>query len=367
MPRDRFAERRQKLVAGLKATEVEAMLVTNVTNVTYLTGFSGDSSFLLIGRRLAILISDGRYEIQLGDECPELETYIRPPSEKIENAAGNVLTSTKLKKVGIEADEVTVAQLAKFQELVPAAEFVSLEGHVEKLRQVKDAVELKEIREAIRQAEKAFAVMRANLRGDQTERQVAHDLEHTMRAFGAKGASFTPIVGVGARAALPHGRPTGVRISDADFVLVDWGSEATSGYKSDLTRVLVTGRLSPKLEKVYRLVLEAQRAGIAALRPGAKCCDVDAVARKVITDAGYGKHFNHGLGHGIGLDIHEGPRLSATSQTELQPGMIVTVEPGVYLPDWGGVRIEDDVLITADGPEVLTSVPKSWEEALVVV
>lgn len=367
MPRDRFAERRQKLIAALKPTEVEALLVTNFTNVSYLTGFSGDSSYLLIGRRHTILISDGRYEIQIADECPGLEVYIRPPSEKIENAAGKVLTSSKLKKVGIESDSVTVAQLEKFKELTPAAEFVSQEGLVENLRQVKDAVELAEIRIAIRQAERGFAVLRASLRGDLTERQVAYDLEHTMRGFGAKNAAFEPIVGVGARAALPHGRPSNARVSDADFVLVDWGSEATSGYRSDLTRVLVTGRLSPKLEKVYRLVLEAQRVGIAALRPRARCCDVDAAARKVIADAGYGKHFNHGLGHGIGLDIHEGPRLSATSEAELKPGMIVTVEPGVYLPKWGGVRIEDDVLITPDGPEVLTSVPKAWEEAVVVV
>jgi Xaa-Pro aminopeptidase len=293
--------------------------------------------------------------------------YIRPPSEKIENAAGKVLTSSKLKQVGIESDSVTVAQLKKFEELAPAVEFVGLDGHVENLRQIKDAVEVAEIRTAIRQAERGFAVMRASLRGDLTERQVAHDLEHTMRSFGAKGASFEPIVGVGSRAALPHGRPSQARISDADFVLVDWGSEATSGYKSDLTRVLVTGRLSPKLEKVYRLVLEAQRVGIAALHPGVKCRDVDAAARKVIFDAGYGKQFNHGLGHGIGLDIHEGPRLSATSETELRPGMIVTVEPGIYLSKWGGVRIEDDVLITPEGPEVLTSVPKAWEDAIQVV
>jgi Xaa-Pro aminopeptidase len=198
-----------------------------------------------------------------------------------------------------------------------------------------------------------------------SELQAAHLLENSMRQFGATVASFPPIVAVGPRAALPHARPTSAMISESDFVLVDWGASAASGYKSDLTRILVTGKISPKLEKVYGVVLKAQQAAIRSLRAGARCSEIDSVARRVIENAGFGKHFTHGLGHGIGLDIHEGPRLSAASDSELKPGMIVTVEPGIYLEGWGGVRIEDDCLLTRDGCEVLTSVPRELRQATV--
>jgi Xaa-Pro aminopeptidase len=183
-----------------------------------------------------------------------------------------------------------------------------------------------------------------------------------MRRFGARGAAFPPIVAVGAQAALPHAHPGRRRISEAGFVLIDWGAATFGGYKSDLTRVLVTGKIPPKLEKIYRVVLKAQQEAIQKIRPGAKCSDIDTAARNVIEAAGFGKNFGHGLGHGIGLNIHEGPRFAPISEDELKPGMILTVEPGIYLPHFGGVRIEDDVLITKSGHEVLSSVPKRFEE-----
>jgi Xaa-Pro aminopeptidase len=234
-------------------------------------------------------------------------------------------------------------------------------GLIEQLREVKDKHEIAEIREAARYAEQAFAVLRATLRPNRTEKEVADDLEHQIRLFGGKGTSFPSIIAVGARAALPHARPTDKTIGADDFVLVDWGATARH-YKSDLTRVLVTGRISPKLERIYGVVLEAQEQAIAAIRPGVTGREVDAVARKVITDAGFGKQFGHGLGHGIGLDIHEAPRLNSANDKPLKPGMVVTVEPGIYLPGWGGVRIEDDILVTKSGHEVLTSVPKQLNE-----
>ena len=226
---------------------------------------------------------------------------------------------------------------------------------------VKDREEVAEIRRAIDQAERAFTVLRASLRPEQTEKEVADNLEHQMRLFGAKRASFESIVAVGPRAALPHARPTSQRIGASDFVLVDWGADSL--YKSDLTRVLVTGKIPPKLERIYGVVLKAQLRGIEAIRPGISCEEVDSAARKVIEDAGFGRNYGHGLGHGIGLDIHEGPRLGQGQKNILQPGMVVTVEPGIYLPGWGGVRIEDDVLVTKTGHEVLTSLPKQWSDA----
>jgi Xaa-Pro aminopeptidase len=206
--------------------------------------------------------------------------------------------------------------------------------------------------------------MRSTLRPEMTEKEAADELEHQFRLFGAKNASFPSIVAVGARAALPHATPTRKRIGDDDFVLVDWG--ANEGlYCSDLTRVLVTGKMSPKFEKIYHVVLEAQTRAIAAVRPGVLAHDVDNVARSWIAKAGFGRRFRHGLGHGLGLLVHEGPRLAVKNQTILKPGMVVTVEPGIYLPGWGGIRIEDDVLVTRTGHEVLTGSPKRLEDMVV--
>jgi Xaa-Pro aminopeptidase len=226
---------------------------------------------------------------------------------------------------------------------------------------VKDREEIGAIRAAIDCAERAFTMARAGLRLDDTEKDLADQIEAAQRRLGASGSSFPPIVAVGAHAALPHYRPGGVtRIGDSDFVLVDWGA-SRAGYKSDLTRVVVTGKVSPKFTNVYQSVLRAQALAIAAIRPGAKAGDVDALARSVLDEAGLGSYFDHGLGHGIGLEIHESPRLRKDAETVLRPGMVVTVEPGVYLPGWGGVRIEDDVLVTPDGHEVLTHVPRELD------
>jgi Xaa-Pro aminopeptidase len=365
MNSDRPAARRQKLLEQLKGQPVDALLVSTVSNVRYLTGFSGDSTWLVIGRGIALLISDGRYTTQIAEECPGLDAAIRPQTDTLVVFAAKAVRKAKLRKLGIEADDMSVASHEKLISEVKGAELVPVSGLVEGLRQIKDAGEIAEIRLAVQQAEKGFGVLRAQLRREMTELEAAHLLEHSMRQFGATVASFPPIVAVGPRAALPHARPTTARISESDFVLVDWGASAASGYKSDLTRILVTGKISPKLEKVYGVVLRAQQAAIRSLRAGARCREIDAVARRVIANAGFGKHFTHGLGHGVGLDIHEGPRLSAASDAELKPGMVVTVEPGIYLEGWGGVRIEDDCLITRSSCEVLTSVPRELGQAVV--
>jgi len=362
---DRYALRRQKLLADIRAKEVESILVTNETNVTYLTGFTGDSTYLLLGPKLALLISDSRYTTQIAEECTGLDLHTRLHTVKMHETVGKVVKKAKVSKVGFEPGSVTVESFELWKGEVKSAEFVPCAGLVENLRMVKDQSELAEIRLAIRLAERGFATLRATLRPDLTELEVAHDLEHAMRKFGSPGVSFPPIVGVGPRGALPHGRPSATKISDSNSLLVDWGANSPGGYKSDLTRVLVTGKVSAKLEKVYGVVLTAQQLGIAAIRPGVKCADVDKAARESIDQAGFGKYFGHSLGHGIGLNIHEGPRLAAISEQVLEPGMVVTVEPGIYIPNVLGVRIEDDILVTEDGCEVLTSVPKDFESAIV--
>ena len=360
----RFHQRREKLVRSVRKSGADAILITNFTNVTYLTSFTGDDSYLLAGDGVEIIISDGRYIEQLEDECPGVDLAIRKPGTEIAAKVKTVVRKAGIRRLAVEADSMTLALRDKLAEALPKVELLSTSGLVEQQREIKDRYEIQEIREAVRLAEKAFGVIRAGLCGEQTERQIAHELEHQIRRFGGVGCSFRPIVAVGARAALPHAVPGDQRVGDDPLLLLDWGATARL-YMSDLTRVLVTARISPKLERIYGVVLKAQEAAIAAIRPGAVMSEVDAVARNVITEAGYGKQFGHGLGHGFGLEIHEAPRLAANQDRPLKAGMIVTVEPGIYVPKWGGVRIEDDILVTRGGHESLSSLPKTLEECVV--
>ncbi|HQU41869.1 MAG TPA: Xaa-Pro peptidase family protein, partial [Pirellulales bacterium] len=342
----------------------EALLVSNPTNVSYLTGFTGDDSFLLVGGQESLMLSDFRYVVQLKEECPDLKADIRPRARLLPDETVQVINSARLRRVAIEGDSLTVATLGLWVNALPKVSFLSTSGLVEELRQTKDSQEIDEIRQAVGFAERAFATFRANLSLTRTEKELADELDHQMRLAGAVASSFPTIVAAGPRAALPHARPTHEPVEGANLLLVDWGASGR-GYKSDLTRVLLTGRISPKLERVYGVVLEAQQQAIAAVAPGKTGQEIDHIGRGVIADAGFGKYFGHGLGHGIGLDVHELPRLSVINEKPLEPGMVVTVEPGIYLPGWGGVRIEDDVLVTRRGHEVLTSCPKQLADAVV--
>jgi len=361
---DHHQARRDQLRRAVKKAEAEALLVTDFTNVTYLTGFTGDDSYVLIHRSGEIILSDPRYTTQLGEECPGVELHIRRPGVSIFQAVIKVLGAAGIRRLAVEADSMTVGLRDRIAAKLPKSEILPTSGLVEKLRQIKDNEEIDQIRQAVWYAEKAFGVLRATLRPEKTEKQVADELEHQLRLFGAKGSSFPSIVAAGPRAALPHATPGGGQIGESDLLLIDWGARGRL-YNSDLTRVLVTGKMSPKLQRVYRVVLDAQTRAIAAVRPGVTGHDVDHIARETIARAGFGRYFGHGLGHGLGLAVHEGPRLAAKNPTVLKPGMVVTVEPGIYLPGWGGIRIEDDVLVTRTGHEVLTSVPKKLEEAIV--
>lgn len=360
----RFAKRRDKLRSMLRKEKLDGLLITNFINVTYLTGFSGDDSYLLVTPKRTIMLSDERYTTQLEEECPNLELEIRGPGKKMLTSVAKTVEGLKLGSLGFEAASMSVALHDAVAEALPSVKLVSTDSWVEELRMIKDRDEIEATRCACDQARRAFEVVRATLTPEMTELQVAADLEYQARRFGGKCLSFPPIVAVGPRAALPHANPTEKPLSASDFLLIDWGVEEQE-YMSDLTRILVTGKISPKLRKIYEIVLKAQLAGIQAIRPGVTCESVDQAARRVIEKAGYGKQFGHGLGHGTGLEIHESPRLAQGQKTVLKPGMIVTVEPGIYLPGWGGVRIEDDILVTRSGHEVLTSVPKQLDECVI--
>ena len=366
-PPDRTLQRRENLFPTLKAARADAFLILSPANVRYLTGFTGEAATFLLTRDRPILISDGRFTTQLEEECPGLTVHVRQVGQKMSAALGELIKSLGVGRVAFESAALTVADFEALREALPAVEFAGVKDQVETLRAIKDEEEVAAVRQAIDAAERAFARLRDGLRngGSATEKDVADALEGHLRRCGAATASFPPIVAVGARSALPHARPRpDVRIDSDDFVLIDWGADGPP-YKSDLTRALVTGKVTPKFEQVYRTVLAAQERGIAAIRPGVLARDVDAEARSVIVEAGFGDFFNHGLGHGIGLEIHETPLMSRSAEIPLQPGMVITVEPGIYLPGWGGVRIEDDVLVTPDGCEVLTGVPKGLDSVRV--
>lgn len=358
-----FAKRRQKLRKLLKAEGADSALITDELNVRYLTGFTGDSSFLWLNDKQEVLLSDTRYAIQIQEECPQLDVALRDSKIDIIQLAAKTVKQTGSKNLALEAHRLIKTKYDRIVAGLPAINIVPTTGLVEKLRAIKDKTELATIKTAIGIAERSFNVIRSQLTPDQTELQIAHNLEHQIRAFGGTRCAFDPIVGVGPRGALPHGKPSDKQVHESLFMLIDWGAEF-KGYASDLTRILVTGKISPKLRKVYNLVLKAQLAAIRKIRGGAKLADVDQAARKTIADGGYGSKFGHGLGHGFGLFIHENPFLTPTATGTLETGMVITIEPGIYLPQWGGVRIEDDILVTKDGCEVLTSVPKELDQCI---
>ncbi|MEC9093383.1 MAG: Xaa-Pro peptidase family protein [Planctomycetota bacterium] len=356
--------RREKIRRQAKQKGWKAFLVTDETNVSYLTGFTGDSSFLLITPENDLLISDSRYTTQIEEECGTIDKVIRTSGATTISLLVATLKKIKVSNVAVESHKLTKLTYDQIQKELTGIELVDTNGVVENLRSIKDASEIKEIRKSIDLAERTFQVIRSSLRGEQTEAEIAHNIEHTIRLFGGDRCAFEPIVGVGERAALPHAVKTDKRIEESPFVLIDWGAKAGQ-YMSDLTRVLVTGKPTSKLEKIYNIVLQAQSRAISKIKPGASIQTIDRAARGFIEDAGYGKKFGHGLGHGFGLQIHENPFMSSISGKKLKEGMVITVEPGIYLEGWGGVRIEDDILVTREGHEVLTSVPKTFDDSIV--
>lgn len=358
--------RRNRIRRLVKKNGWGAVLITKEVNVGYLTGFTGDASFLLISRDHDIMVSDSRYTTQIEEECGEIEKVIRNSGTTTSVLLVKTLKKLKVDSLACETHHITKSFYDQLDSDLEGIELNPSGPVVEELREVKDAAELDEIGKSIDLAERTFQVIKHSLRGEQTEAEIAHNIEHQIRIFGGDRCAFEPIVGVGERAALPHAVKTLKRIEESSFVLIDWGAMA-GRYASDLTRVLVTGKPTAKLEKIYNIVLQAQLRAIEKIRPGVAVSDVDRAARGYIEQNGHGKRFGHGLGHGFGLEIHESPLMSSNSNKQLRAGMVVTVEPGIYLPGWGGVRIEDDILVTPDGNKVLTSVPKSFEESIVTL
>ena len=349
--------RRAAVQAKVAERELDALLVSGLVNVRWLTGFTGSNAAALLGPTRLRFLTDFRYLTQAAEQLdPEWEQEIA--SDLLKRAVEGLPDGPF--RLGFDDANLTVRQHAQLADLVAErdVELVPAGGIVEALRAVKDADEIDRIRAAARLADEAFEeVIGAGIVG-RTERDVALDLEIAMRRRGAEAPAFAPIVAQGEHGALPHAAPRDVPIAADTLVVIDWGAQL-DGYASDCTRTVATGELDPRDRAIYDIVRAAQSAALAAVRPGPRGKDVDAVARAIINGAGHGEHFGHGLGHGVGLEVHEGPRLSRQGEDPLVAGNVVTVEPGIYIPGAAGVRIEDLVAVTDDGREVLSGLPKA--------
>jgi Xaa-Pro aminopeptidase len=345
--------RAERLIALMPDAGIDLLLVTDLVNVRYLTGYTGTNGLALVGPQARTFITDFRYVEQAAEEVGE-DFERRRASQDLLEAIVHVLPQEHV-RVGFEDDNVSVRRHARMREALGDVELVPAGGLVQRLRAVKQPDEIEMIKTATAVADDAFERLLADGLVGRTEREVAIALEANMRAHGRP--SFDTIVATGGHGALPHAQPRDVPIARGDLVVIDWGAQV-NGYCSDCTRTVAAGDAGADARRVYELVLEAQLAGLNAIKDGESGRGADTVAREVIQAGGHGEHFGHGLGHGVGLDIHESPRLSQRSEDELKSGNVVTVEPGIYLPGRFGIRIEDLVVVTDDGCEILTSVPK---------
>jgi len=334
---------------------IDLLLVSQPENLHYLSGFTGSDGVLLISQGRALLATDFRYYVQVKMQAPDFE-LVEVGADLVASLAAQI-RELGPKHVGFESHVLTVETYDEWKSAVPEVEWVPTSKMVEDLRMVKDAAEMASIEEAVRIADQAIAHLQEWIHPGVTERQVAWELEVHMRTHGATKLSFDTIVGSGPNGAMCHAVPTDRPIQVGDPIVIDMGA-LYEGYCSDMTRSFCLGTASDQYHQVWDTVLQAQLATEEAVKPGMTGIEMDAVARDVIYGAGYEGKFGHGLGHGVGLAIHEPPRASRTSTDVLQTGMVVTVEPGIYLPGWGGVRIEDMVVVTEDGCRVLTHTPK---------
>ncbi|HUS81549.1 MAG TPA: Xaa-Pro peptidase family protein [Armatimonadota bacterium] len=331
---------------------LDAFVVSSHPNVRYLTGFTGEG-ILVVFEELAIC-TDSRYTVQAAEEAPELETTADEGGHV--TGAGNRLAQSGATRAGFEADMLTYAGWEKLAAGAGEVELVPTHGIVVRQRAVKDPSEVDLIRRAVAVADAAFDTLASKLQPGMVEREAALQLDLAMVMAGAEKPAFETILAAGPNGAKPHARPGTRELAEGDLVVVDWGA-TVDGYCSDCTRTVIIGEPDQRQREVWRAVREAQLAALEAAGPGVPCRDVDAAARNLLDDRGLAELFGHGVGHGVGLQVHEQPRLSASSDDVLEPGMVVTIEPAVYVEGWGGVRLEELILIAEEGIEVLTRAP----------
>lgn len=344
--------RLNRLRGILVERELDALIVADILNVRYLSGFTGSYAVLLVTSDTAFLLTDGRYMEQAAMESPGcilelIEISWVPTMLKL-------FERVEARRIGFEDHALDYRTWSELSSGTEGVALVPTDNLVENLRMVKDEGEISAIRNAARVTDEAFAHVLTFLKSGLSETEIALEIDFAMRKLGAEKEGFETLVASGPRSALPHGKPTSRIVSEGDLVLMDFGARC-DGYHADITRCVVPGRPDLRQEEVYSVVLEAQRRAIEAIHPGVQGRAIDSVAREFIASRGFGEYFTHSLGHGLGLAVHDARVLTKQSNIVLQPGMVVTVEPGIYIPGWGGIRIEDDVLVTNTGCEVLTS------------
>ena len=344
----------------LPKENLDFLLVTFLPHVRYLSGYSGSNGMILLSPKSSLFLTDFRYKSQAKEQVKNMKVQV-VQRDLFSSLSDEALLRGKRIKLGFEANHLSCQVYRRLKSLLPNCLLVSTEGIVETLTVRKDKGEIGKIRKAVRITDRAFSEILDYIKPGVKELDIAAELEYRMKKHGSSAPYFETIVASGKRAALPHGVASSKRIKKGEFVTMDFGA-VFDGYTADMTRTVVVGKASKKQSQVYNRVLKAQRRAISRARSRMRACDLDKTAREVIKKAGYGKYFGHGLGHGIGLLVHDNPAVNPTNQLRLETGMVITIEPGVYIPNWGGVRIEDDILITQRGCQNLTKSEKGLIE-----
>lgn len=345
-------QRLNKMRNFLKEKQIDCMIVNKPENRFYFSGFSGSAGTLLITQSAAKLITDFRYVEQAAEQAPDFDILRQGTSGTTQQILYQCIEHAGLSSIAFESDYVTYDEYRRLQSSLHEKQIFPL--HIDHLRMTKDEIELSNIKKAAEIADKAFVHILSYIRPGISENAVAVELEYKMRQLGAEKSAFDIIVASGKRGALPHGRASDKLIENGDLVTMDFGA-VYHGYHSDITRTVAVGKANSEQRNIYHIVLDAYLAGLQAVRPGKTGKEIDEAARKIIIDCGYGEYFGHGLGHGVGLEIHEEPKVSpSNTSVKMIENMIITIEPGIYIPDWGGIRIEDTVVVCPEGSKPLT-------------
>lgn len=352
-------QRLQKIRDSLEDLQLDCILIQNSINRSYISGFKGSSGILYISKESSVLFTDFRYVEQATKQAPNF-TIINYTLKGLFEEVNELIGKENIKTIGFEAETISFHQYKEYREKLSAS-MVPTYQVVEKLRMVKDSQEISCIKEAAQIADQAFKHILSFLKEGVAERDIALELEYFMKKSGASDLSFGTIIASGASSSLPHAVPTDKKLQNSDFVVMDFGC-IYKGYCSDMTRTVVIGKAGNRHKEIYETVLIAQKKALEGIEPNKKGKDIDKIARDYIASKGYGEYFGHGLGHCVGMEVHENPRFSMNEETIFLPGMVVTVEPGIYIPDFGGVRIEDLVVVTQEGMDNLTSSPKELIE-----
>ncbi len=347
----------RRVLELMKQADVDCLIIKNRSNIRYITGFTGDAGILYIDDVRGVLVTDGRFTEQARTQMHDFEV-LEYKGDLWKTVAG---LARPAERIGFDGNRFTYDEYCKLKKFLLDRDLVSVD--LEGIRQIKERQELDMLITAARMADEAFIKLLSQIRAGQTELEVAAILEHEMKLQGSEKTSFETIVVSGPRSSLPHGQPGGRRLQAGDFITFDFGA-MYEGYHSDMTRTVVMGRATEWHRKIYGIVQKAQAAGVASARIGMNGQQLDALVRKVVADAGYGEYFIHGTGHGVGLEIHELPNINKLGTTALQKGMVFSIEPGIYIPSKGGVRIEDTVVLTEEGAQPLNGITKQLIEII---